>query len=251
MKANNTIKVLIVIIIVLSMSLIGTTIKLMSKDTWKLNQDTPTTIDKNSGNIAEIVESTKDSEEKDNSIMEIPTIEEEKESNEEDLDLDKDKDKDKDTPKDTVSTEKDKPIKSENPNNKGQEDKDNNKDKKENNDNKGKNDKEDKKDKNDNNKNKDKNNKNDNNGNKDKDNKKDKDDKKSIIKSSYISKDEATKIGIKKVGNGAKLKKIEADLDDNPPKYELEITLGKYKYELEIHAITGAVIDFEKDEKDD
>lgn len=81
--------------------------------------------------------------------------------------------------------------------------------------------------------------------------KKDKSKDKSIVSSKYITTEKAIEIGINKVGVGAELIKIKSDLDDNPPKYELEITLGNYEYELEIHAITGAVIDFEKDEKDD
>ncbi len=68
-----------------------------------------------------------------------------------------------------------------------------------------------------------------------------------IIKVKYITKDEAIEIGLKKLGSEAVLIDIESDLDDNPPKYELEFVLGKYEYEIEIHAITGAIIDFEKD----
>lgn len=77
-----------------------------------------------------------------------------------------------------------------------------------------------------------------------------KDDNKTIVKSKYISKEEAIEIAMKKVGPGGSLVEIKSDLDDNPPKYELEIILGNYEYELEIHAITGAIIDFDKDEID-
>lgn len=77
-----------------------------------------------------------------------------------------------------------------------------------------------------------------------------KDEEKIIVSPKYISKEEAIAIGLKKVGVGSILVEIEEDLGDNPPKYELEIILGNYEYELEIHAITGAVIDFEKDEID-
>lgn len=72
-----------------------------------------------------------------------------------------------------------------------------------------------------------------------------------IVKSEYITKEKAIDIGINKVGVGSQLIEIRSDLDDNPPKYELVIQLGNYEYELEIHAITGAVIDFDKDEIDD
>lgn len=77
-----------------------------------------------------------------------------------------------------------------------------------------------------------------------------KDDDKVIVPSKYISKDEAIAIALKRVGSGARLVEIESDLDDNPPKYEIELILGNYEYEIEIHAITGAIIDFDKDEID-
>ena len=72
-----------------------------------------------------------------------------------------------------------------------------------------------------------------------------------IVKPKYVTKDKAIEIGVNKVGVGSQLIEINSDLDDNPPKYELVIQLANYEYELEIHAITGAVIDFEKDEIDD
>lgn len=72
-----------------------------------------------------------------------------------------------------------------------------------------------------------------------------------IVESKFISSEEAIRIGKNKVGADSKLIKMEADLDDNPPKYNIELVLGNYEYELEIHAITGAVIDFERDEIDD
>lgn len=134
------------------------------------------------------------------------------------------------TPKDEEIVKEDEPDKDEKP------DKEDKKDKKDKSDKEDKKDKKDKKDKNDKN---------------DKPPKKDKPNDQAIVKSKYISKDEATEIGLNKVGVGAKLIKIKSDLEDNPPKYELQIILGDYEYELEIHAITGAVIDFEKEEIDD
>lgn len=71
-----------------------------------------------------------------------------------------------------------------------------------------------------------------------------------IVPSTYISKDQATAIALNRVGSGSVLVEIESDLDDNPPKYEVEVILGDFTYELEIHAITGAIIDFEQDERD-
>lgn len=69
-----------------------------------------------------------------------------------------------------------------------------------------------------------------------------------ILEPKYISTDQAIDIGLKKVGHGSELIKVESDLDNNPPKYELEIILGNYEYEIEIHAITGSLINFEKDD---
>ena len=63
----------------------------------------------------------------------------------------------------------------------------------------------------------------------------------------YITKEEAIKIALKKIGTDAKLDEIEFEKDDNPPKYELEMYDDEYEYEIEIHAITGAILDFEKE----
>ena len=73
---------------------------------------------------------------------------------------------------------------------------------------------------------------------------------KDILVSKYLSQEEVIEIALKKVGLGATLVDIESDLDDNPPKYELEIILGDYEYEIEIHAQTGLILDFDKDERD-
>lgn len=53
------------------------------------------------------------------------------------------------------------------------------------------------------------------------------------------------------VGKSAKLLSILSELDNHPPKYDVTLTMGVYVYELEIHAVTGAIIDFEKDPIDD
>lgn len=71
-----------------------------------------------------------------------------------------------------------------------------------------------------------------------------------IVTTKYLSKKEAIEIAVSKVGMGAKVIEVDQSLDDNPPKYEIELILGAYEYEVEIHAITGAIIDFDKDDLD-
>ncbi len=109
------------------------------------------------------------------------------------------------------------------------------------------------KDKDKNNNEKGNNNKNNNNGNKKNNdiknnkgnNKKDKD--KPILENNLISEEEALEIGFKKVGSGGNLENIEAYLDDNPPKYKIEIIKNKQKYKFEIHARTGSILEYEKE----
>ena len=235
MKTNNMIKILVLIIIILSIGLLVTAIKLKTMDKSIVNKDTPVVVDKSSVDILEIPEDelveNGEEDKQDEPIVETPTE-----------DIKENTPEDEEPPIDIKSTEEDKPSKDSKPSNQGKpkDEKPDNKDKP----NKDKPSKEEKKD-----------NKKDN---KSKDNKKDKSDKKdkskdekAMVKPKYISKDEATKIGLNKVGPGAKLIKIKSDLDDNPPKYDLKIILGNYEYEIEIHAITGALIDFEKEEVDD
>lgn len=208
MKTTNLVKILIVIIMALSIGLIGTSIKLISKGKWISNQDTPTTANKNSKEIVR--------EPNDKIVSSIPEIQIKEETKEHDVEIEKEEEKE--------TTKKDSSNKN---NDKKEEDKPEKKDKKIKEDKKEKKEKEDKKDK------------------------KDKRDKKSIVKPTYITKDEAIEIGIKKVGVGAKVIKVKSDLEDNPPKFELEIQLKNHEYELEIHAITGSIIDFEKEKIDD
>ena len=213
MKINNTVKkILIVVVIILSTGLTATTVKLISMDKRIEHQDTPKVVDKD---VEKVIEEVKEDVIVDPPKKEDPVV---------------------NTPKDEEIVEEDEPDKDEKPDKEDKKDKKDKQDKQDKEDKKDKNDKKDKKDK------------------KDKPPKKDKPDKpndQAIVKSKYISKDEATEIGLNKVGVGAKLIKIKSDLEDNPPKYELQIILGDYEYELEIHAITGAVIDFEKEEIDD
>lgn len=227
MKINSMVKILvmlIIIIIILSIGLVATTIKLTTMGKSIANQDTPIVVDKGSEDIVEKLEEKpveEKLEEKIDEPVKEPSVEEiidNKPSKEDKTNNEKSNNKDK--------PEKNKPNKDKSEKDKQNKDKPN-KDKP----NKDKPNKENKKDK--------------------KDNKKDKPkEEKEMVKSKYISKDEATKIGLNKVGDGAELIKIKSDFDGNPPKYNLKIVLGNYEYEIEIHGITGAVIDFEKDEID-
>lgn len=113
----------------------------------------------------------------------------------------------------------------------------------------------------------------------DKNNKIDKDDNDELVQKTKISEKQALIIALKKIGltidtadvvkldNLTKVNdyrllfslenlRIEAD-DDNPPAYELLIEVNNYKYEVTIHAISGSVLDYEReyldqdDDKDD
>ena len=71
---------------------------------------------------------------------------------------------------------------------------------------------------------------------------------KPVVDTKYITKEKAIEIALAKIGSKAVLDEIEFEQDDNPPKYEIEMYDDKYEYEIEIHAITGAVLEFERDE---
>lgn len=227
-------KILMVTMIILSLGLVATAVKLISMDREieRLNEY--------------IVENEIEDVEKPitNPIIEPepPIIEENPET--------PDIDENPDMPEENVNKDPDKGsedevVKLEKPDDKdNNDDKANNQDKPEKKDN---NNKPEKKDNNNKPEKKDKPNKPDKKDNPNKGQKPDKN-KPSIVKPKLISESEAIKIGLEKVGDGAKLIEVDADLDDNPPKYELEIICGDYEYELEIHGITGAILDFEKDE---
>jgi uncharacterized membrane protein YkoI len=95
--------------------------------------------------------------------------------------------------------------------------------------------------------NKDKVNKDKGNKNSDKNHKKHKKEEKEVVKTNLISGDKAIKIALDKIGREANLDEMKLDKDDNPPKYEIEMYNDDYEYEIEIHAITGAILKFEKE----
>lgn len=66
-----------------------------------------------------------------------------------------------------------------------------------------------------------------------------------------ISVDQAKTVAFDQVGGEVSLIEIELDRYGNPPKYDLVLIAGGYKYQLEIHAVTGAIIALEKETADD
>lgn len=68
-----------------------------------------------------------------------------------------------------------------------------------------------------------------------------------IIEPKYISEETAIDIALKKIGKKSTVLEIEQDFEDNPPKYEIKIKKNKWEYEIEIHARTGAILDYEKE----
>ena len=65
---------------------------------------------------------------------------------------------------------------------------------------------------------------------------------------SYLTPDQAAAIALERIGSQARLISIEQDTDDNPPIYEIRAADQNYGYEIEVHAITGAILDFEKED---
>ncbi len=66
----------------------------------------------------------------------------------------------------------------------------------------------------------------------------------------YIGVEEAKKIALSKVP-GATVIKVEFDRDDGVPVYEVELVKDEYEYDIEIHAVTGKVLDFDQDFRED
>ena len=71
----------------------------------------------------------------------------------------------------------------------------------------------------------------------------------SSSQSVYIGESKARNIALKKAP-GASITKFEFDRDDETAVYEVELRKGIYEYEIKINAVTGAVIEFEKDIED-
>jgi uncharacterized membrane protein YkoI len=65
----------------------------------------------------------------------------------------------------------------------------------------------------------------------------------------FITAKEAIAIALKH--SPGTVKEVELDDDDKRAHFEIEIKDGKYEYEFEIDAITGEILDFEKDRDDD
>lgn len=68
--------------------------------------------------------------------------------------------------------------------------------------------------------------------------------------SQLISLEKAKAIALDYVGSGAVVLELELERDDNPPKFEIKLEACGYEYEIEIHAITGAIIDMEREPVD-
>lgn len=69
---------------------------------------------------------------------------------------------------------------------------------------------------------------------------------KSSSNNKYIGEKKAKQIALKEVGGGTVVK-IEFDMDDGVPVYEIEIVDGELEYEVIIHARTGAVLEIDVD----
>lgn len=64
----------------------------------------------------------------------------------------------------------------------------------------------------------------------------------------FITADQARKTALDRIRT-ANLQVVETELksDEYPPKYEIKLVDSQYKYEVEIHAITGLVIEIDKE----
>lgn len=67
----------------------------------------------------------------------------------------------------------------------------------------------------------------------------------------FLKSDQAVGLVKDRVGNAARVLSVEAEFDDNPPVYEIELIDDQYHYEIEIHAITGAILEYERTHIDD
>ena len=73
--------------------------------------------------------------------------------------------------------------------------------------------------------------------------------KKSERTNKYLTAKEAIAIALKQTPGT--VTDVELDNDDGRAYFEIEIKDGKYEYEYEIDAVTGKILDFEKDRDDD
>jgi uncharacterized membrane protein YkoI len=64
------------------------------------------------------------------------------------------------------------------------------------------------------------------------------------VSGQIISAAKARSIAITRVGEAAVIRKIELDYEDYPPVYSIELVLGNEQYQLEIHAVTSAILEF-------
>jgi hypothetical protein len=71
------------------------------------------------------------------------------------------------------------------------------------------------------------------------------------LDSEFISTDKAQQIAVDYVGHSSSVVSIVPDFTENPPVYDLELVDTHYEYWIKIHAITGAILEFEKEEIDD
>jgi uncharacterized membrane protein YkoI len=62
-----------------------------------------------------------------------------------------------------------------------------------------------------------------------------------------ITAEQAKAIALSQFDSNVSVLEVENHTDDSPPHYELELTDGYYDYALKIHAVTGAVIDYERE----
>lgn len=62
-----------------------------------------------------------------------------------------------------------------------------------------------------------------------------------------LTAEQARIIALDQFDSDVRVLEQENHTEDNPPHYEFELTDGHYDYDLKIHAVTGAVIDYEKE----
>ena len=71
-----------------------------------------------------------------------------------------------------------------------------------------------------------------------------------LNRNGYIGKSRAKQIARKKAGGG-RVTKCHFDWDDGRPQYEIEIWRGNWEYDIDVHARTGRILDYDRDYDDD